>query len=118
MITLQQWKDCEGQAFALENGDSLTLAEVNVPVSPEGWECFSLLLRWVRRPCFWCRWGRWAPAMAPTISRRCSIASLPAHKQVDAFVFLLLKAQPKIESPRRVVGFHVNSQGLAGLASP
>ena len=43
MITLQQWKDCEGQAFALENGDSLTLAEVNVPVSPEGWECFSLL---------------------------------------------------------------------------
>ena len=43
MITLQQWKDCEGQTFALENGDSLTLAEVNVPVSPEGWECFSLL---------------------------------------------------------------------------
>lgn len=43
MITLQQWKDCEGQAFALENGDSLALAEVNVPVSPEGWECFSLL---------------------------------------------------------------------------
>ncbi|MEQ3636677.1 hypothetical protein [Alcanivorax sp.] len=43
MITLQQWKDCEGQAFALENGDNLVLAEVNLPVSPEGWECFSLL---------------------------------------------------------------------------
>ena len=43
MITLQQWKNCEGQTFALENGESLTLAEVNVPVSPEGWECFSLL---------------------------------------------------------------------------
>ena len=43
MITLQQWKDCEGQAFTLVNGDSLTLAEVTMPISPEGWECFSLL---------------------------------------------------------------------------
>ncbi|RJG19714.1 hypothetical protein D4A39_02350 [Alcanivorax profundi] len=43
MVTLEQWKNCEGQVFTLEDGSTLTLAEVSVPSMAEGWECFSLL---------------------------------------------------------------------------
>lgn len=43
MITLQQWKDSEGDHFTLADGTVLTLSEVSLPLAPAGWECFSLL---------------------------------------------------------------------------
>lgn len=43
MITLQQWRDCEGQSFTLPDGNTLVLESVSMPVAPDGWECFSLL---------------------------------------------------------------------------